>query len=124
VLRFRVMPQEILQIADIPLATPAQRLLRLTGPLTLSNLFEFQDTVRADTSAVLMLEMSGVPYVDSAGIGVMVGAYVSRQKSGRVLALVGVTERVRTTLHITQVEQFFQYYGSVEEVQRALQSKP
>ena len=69
-----------------------------------------------------MLDMSGVPYVDSAAIGVLVGAYVSRQRNGRILALVGVTDRVRTTLNVTQVEKFFQFYGSISEVQSALGS--
>jgi anti-sigma B factor antagonist len=114
------MPLEPLQITDEPVGAEGQRVLRLKGPITLTNLFEFQDTVRADTSRALMLEMSGVPYVDSAGIGVVVGAYVSRQKNGRVLALVGVTDRVRTTLHITQVEKLFQFYDSVADAQNAL----
>ena len=113
------MPSEALQIGEKPVSSAGQRILSLTGPITLGNLFEFQDTVRADTSGVLILEMSGVPYVDSAGIGVMVGAYVSRQRSGRKLSLVGVSDRVRTTLNITQVEQFFQFYGSVAEVPSA-----
>jgi len=115
-----LMPQEPLQITDEALDGAGQRVLRLAGPITLTNLFEFQDMVRADTSRALLLEMSGVPYVDSAGIGVIVGAYVSRQKNGRILALVGVTERVRTTLNITQVEKLFQFYGSVAEAQGAL----
>jgi anti-sigma B factor antagonist len=118
--RFGVMPLEPLQITDEPLEAEGQRVLRLTGPITLTNLFEFQDTVRADTSRALMLELSGVPYVDSAAIGVLVGAYVSRQKNGRVLALVAVTDRVRTTLNVTQVEKLFQFYSSVTEAQSAL----
>jgi anti-sigma B factor antagonist len=118
--RFAVMPSEPLQITDEPLGADGQRALCLTGPITLANLFEFQDTVRADTSRALVLEMSRVPYVDSAGIGVLVGAYVSRQRNGRILALVGVTDRVRTTLNITQVEKLFQFYGTISEAQRAL----
>ena len=119
-----VMPQDVLQITeaqipDAPSPTDGQRILQLSGPIVLTNLFALQDTMRADTSRVLVLEMSGVPYVDSAGIGVLVGAYVSRQKNSRVLALAGVTERVRTTLHITQVEQLFQFYDSVSQVPRA-----
>ena len=118
--RFGVMSAEPLQITDEPLDAAGQRVLRLTGPIILTNLFEFQDTARADISRVLMLEMSGVPYVDSAGIGVLVGAYVSRQRSGRILALVAVTDRVRTTLNITQVEKLFQFYSTISEAQSAL----
>jgi anti-sigma B factor antagonist len=114
-----VMPQEPLQITDAPGQAEGQRVLHLAGPITLTNLFELQDMLRADPSRVLVLEMSGVPYVDSAAIGVLVGAYVSRQKNSRILALAAVTERVRTTLHITQVEQLFQFYPGVSEVPTA-----
>jgi anti-sigma B factor antagonist len=113
------MPQEPLLITDASGQADGQRVLHLAGPIILTNLFELQDTLRADTSRRLILELSGVPYVDSAGIGVLVGAYVSRQKHGRVLALAAVAERVRTTLHVTQVEQLFQFYSSVSEVPSA-----
>ena len=79
------MPQEPLVIEDIPGPKDGQRILRLTGPLTMSTLFDFQSKVRTNTSRVLLLDFTNVPYVDSAGIGVMVGAYVSHQKDGRSL---------------------------------------
>jgi len=113
------MPQDPLQIIDVPGHTTGQRILRLTGPIMLTNLFQFQATVRADASRLLILDMSNVPYVDSAGIGALVGAYVTCQKDGRTLALVGVNDRVRTTLKITHVEKFFQFYTTVSEVESA-----
>jgi len=44
---------------------------------------------------------------------------VTCQKDGRTLALVGVNDRVRTTLKITHVEKFFQFYTTVSEVESA-----
>jgi hypothetical protein len=67
------MPQEPLVIEDIPGPKDGQRLLRLTGLLTMSTLFDFQSRVRTDSSRVLMLDFTNVPYVDSAGIGALVG---------------------------------------------------
>ena len=113
------MPQEPLLISEAPSEVEGQRVLSLTGPIVLTNFFELQDTMRSDTSRQLVLELSRVPYIDSAGIGALVGAYVSRQKNGRFLALVAVTDRVRTTLQITQVEQLFKFYDSVAEVPAA-----
>ena len=55
-----------------------------------------------------------VPYIDSAGIGALVGAYVTHQKGGRSLSLVGVSDRVHNALKVTHVEQFFQFYNSVD----------
>ncbi len=44
-----------------------------------------------------------MPYIDSAGIGCLVGAHVSRENSGRKLVLVGANERLQTSLKVTKV---------------------
>jgi anti-sigma B factor antagonist len=108
------MPQDFLRIEDRPGTQPGQRILSLEGALVLSTMFQFQSTVRADTSQLLIIDFTSVPYVDSAGIGALVGAHVSRQHSGRGLALVGVSERVHNALKVTHVEQFFRFFDSVE----------
>ena len=77
------MPQEALSIEDLPGSKPGHRILRLNGALLLSNVFAFQATVRADTSTTLIIDFTNVPYIDSAGIGALVGGYVTRQHSGR-----------------------------------------
>jgi anti-sigma B factor antagonist len=110
------MPQEPLQIEDLSSAE-GQRILRLNGPIVITNLFQFQSMVRTNTSKTLILELSHVPYIDSAGIGALVGAYVTHQKEGRNLALVGVTERVRNTMQVTRVETFFKFYDSLAAAQ-------
>jgi anti-sigma B factor antagonist len=93
-----------------------KRVLRLSGPLTISTLYEFQNLVRADANVSMVLDFTKVPYVDSAGVGALVGAYVRHQKAGHTLTLAGVNERVRGTLKVTQVENFFQYSDSVQQV--------
>jgi anti-sigma B factor antagonist len=114
------MPQDPLVIEDIAGPKDGQRILRLAGPLTMSSLFEFQSKVRTNTSRVLMLDFSNVPYVDSAGIGAMVGAYVTHQKDGRSLFLIGVNERVQNALKVTHVEKFFQFVDSVGAAEQAI----
>jgi anti-sigma B factor antagonist len=113
------MPQEPLVIEDIAGAKDGQRILRLAGPLVLTTLFDFQSRVRTDNSQTLMLDLSQVPYVDSAGIGALVGAYVTHQKDGRSLYLIGVNQRVLDALQVTRVKQFFQFVDSVAAVERA-----
>lgn len=113
------MPQEPLQLEDVATSAPSQRIIRLVGPILISNFFQFQSMVRSDESRSLILDLTQVPYVDSAGIGTLVGAYVSRQKEGRNLALAGVCDRVRGSLQVTRVEQFFKFYDTVEAAQSA-----
>jgi anti-sigma B factor antagonist len=114
------MPQEPLVIEDISGPKDGQRMLRLTGPLTISTLFGFQSKVRTDTSRVLLLDFTSVPYVDSAGIGAMVGAYVTHQKDGRSLYLIGVNERVQNALKVTHVEKFFHFVDSLTAAEQAI----
>ena len=109
------MRDEPLTIEDLGLQNNA-RVLRLSGPLTISTLYEFQNLVRSDSTASLVLDFTKVPYVDSAGVGALVGAYVRHQKAGHSVRLAGVSERVRNTLKVTQVDNFFTYTDSVPQV--------
>ena len=67
------MRDEPLTIEDLGLQNNA-RVLRLSGPLTISTLYQFQDLVRTNSAASLTLDFTRVPYVDSAGVGALVGA--------------------------------------------------
>lgn len=118
------MPQEPLHIEDVSGTPAGERVLRLSGPVLLSNFFEFQAMVRSSTAPTLILDLSQVPYIDSAGIGALVGAYVNHQKDGRRLALVGVTTRVRNTMQVTHVEQFFPFYDSIAAAQAGTAKTP
>ena len=113
------MPSESLRIDDQPGTQLGQRILRLDGALVMTTMFEFQATVRADNSRALIIDLANVPYVDSTGIGALVGAYVTRQHGGRSLALVAVSERVRNALKVTRVEQFFRFFDSVSAAEEA-----
>jgi anti-sigma B factor antagonist len=62
-----------------------------------------------------VLEMTDVPYIDSSAVGVLVGAHVNRDKEGRSLILVGVSDRVRTILKVTHVDQFFRFSDKLPE---------
>jgi|SRR5450755_4359065 anti-sigma B factor antagonist len=113
------MPNDSLRIEDSPGSQPGQRILRLDGPLLLTTFFDFQKLVRGNQSRSLILDFANVPYVDSAGIGALVGAYVTHQKEGRSLALVGVSDRVHNALKVTHVDQFFRFFDSVGAAEEA-----
>jgi anti-sigma B factor antagonist len=113
------MSQESLHIEEANGSREGIRILRLAGPLVLANLFGFQAKVRADDSRALILDFTGVPLMDSAGIGALVGAYVNRQKDGRSLALVGVNQRIHQALEMTRIESLFRFYDSVGDAEKA-----
>jgi len=112
------MPEQPLRIEDLTGSREGIRVLRLAGPLTLANVFGFQSKVRADNSHALILDFTDVPLADSAGIGALVGAYVTRQRDGRSLGLVGVNQRIHQALEVTRVENFFRFFGTVAEAEQ------
>ena len=63
--------------------------------------------VRRENAATMILDLTNVPYIDSAGLGSLVGAYVSCQKTGRRVVLCGVNQRIMKMFVITKVEPLF-----------------
>jgi anti-anti-sigma factor len=113
------MPDQPLLIEETAGSRDGVRIFRLSGPLSLSNVFGFQAKVRADQSRALILDFAAVPLADSAAIGALVGAYVSRQRDGRSLALVGVNQRIHHALEVTRVDNFFRFFDTVEDAEKA-----
>ncbi|HEY3929684.1 MAG TPA: STAS domain-containing protein [Candidatus Koribacter sp.] len=105
-----------LELTEIGSDSDPNKVIRLKGPLVISNLFDFQTKVRACKSQNLIIDMTEVPYSDSAGIGVLMGAYISREKVGHKLLLVGVNQRVRSVLQVTQVERFFHFADTMPDL--------
>jgi anti-sigma B factor antagonist len=89
--------------------------LRIHGPLLLGNFFPLQTEVRANSTDLLIIDVSDMPYIDSAGIGCLVGAHVSREGSGRKLVIVGPNDRLLTSLKVTKVDHLFTFAPTVEE---------
>ena len=107
------MPSEPLEVESLFGHLGVRGVLRLRGPLTSEYIPDFQNAVRRENVPTMILDLSEVPYIDSAGIGSLVSIYVSRHKLGQRLALSGVNPRVIDLLKITRVEQLFLIFSSL-----------
>jgi anti-sigma B factor antagonist len=114
------MTKENLQIIANPGLRDGQRILELKGALTIHTVFGFQDAVKRENASELILDMSGVPYIDSAGLGAMVAAYVGAQKAMRKLAFAGMNTQVKALTEMTHVSQLFHSYPTVKDAEAAL----
>jgi len=95
--------------------------LRLKGPLTMENLAPFKNAVLGeDAIPTMILDLTDVPYIDSAGLGSLMSAYVTRHKAGRRFVLAGVNKRVLKLFEITRVEPLFLIFSTLEEAVAAL----
>jgi anti-sigma B factor antagonist len=114
------MATENIQIIVSNGAASGQRIVTLRGPLTIHTIFDFQSSIRAEQSPVVILDLSGVPYIDSAGLGAIMGAYVSAHRSNRKLALAGLNERVKALFSMTHVSRLFPPYQTVADAERGV----
>lgn len=114
------MVNENIQIVATTGLHSGAKILQLKGPLNIHTLFQFQDAMRAESSPVVIMDFSGVSYVDSAGLGAMVGAFVHAQRAQRKLAFAGLNTQVKALVEMTHVSQLLRPYASVEEADRAI----
>ncbi len=116
------MRDEPLSIETSPSSRADTAVLHLHGPLTMYTLFPLQDIVRAQTASCVILDLSGVPYIDSAGLGTILMQYVSAEKNGRKLVLTGVSERVDSLIRMTKVDAILKTFPTVQAAEQSLSS--
>ena len=63
----------------------------------------------------LLLNLEGVPYIDSAGLGEIVRTYTTVSRQGGSLKLLNLTKRITDLLAITKLLTVFETYDSEAE---------
>ena len=98
--------------------SPTTRIFSLSGPLTLRNLFEFQTELRStQPEGLTVIDLSGVPYMDSAGMGLVMNQYVHCQTRGTKLIVCGANSRVMDLFKVTKVDSILPITATVEEAE-------
>jgi anti-sigma B factor antagonist len=70
----------------------------------------------------LLLNLAGTDYVDSAGLGEIVGTFATVRRQGGTLKLLGLTSRIRDLLSITKLLTVFETFDSEGEAVRSFSS--
>lgn len=98
-------------------------ILDLKGKMTLG---EGDELLREKVSSMvsqgkkkLILNLDGVPYIDSAGLGEIVRTYTTVSRQGGKMKLLNLTKRIEDLLSITKLLTVFEVY---EDEPEALQS--
>jgi anti-sigma B factor antagonist len=63
----------------------------------------------------LVLNLEGVPYIDSAGLGEIVRTYTTVSRQGGSLKLLNLTKRIEDLLAITKLLTVFETYDTETE---------
>ena len=67
----------------------------------------------------LVVDLSRVPYIDSSGIAVLIGAMQSLEHEGGVFLLAGPQEGVRMIFESAKLDQYFRLFPDVEAAMAA-----
>jgi anti-sigma B factor antagonist len=69
----------------------------------------------ADGQRKILLNLENVSYIDSAGLGSLIGSYTTVRREGGKLKLVNLTKRIQDLLAITKLITVFDTYETERE---------
>ncbi len=116
----KIMEYEPFTIELAPAKRTDTRIICLQGPLTITSLFDFQQELRNGAWANTILEMLGVPYMDSAGMGAIINFYVSCQRSGHKLIVCGLNYRLVELFKLTRVDKLITIADDLDHAEAML----
>jgi len=73
-----------------------------------------KDNICSEPAPYLVLDLSGVSFLDSAGVGALVGLFMNRRSIGKKLALAAVAQQGIAILQVSRLVRFLPLYASVD----------
>ncbi len=91
-------------------ASPESVTVICSGKLTADIAAEFKQEVRALISQTkrIIIDLNEVGFIDSSGLGAIIGVYVSARKASCELELVNLSQKVRDLLGMTKMLGVFE----------------
>ncbi len=99
-------------------------IFELHGPLTLSTLFGFQKAIGQSDIQDVIIDLTDVPYIDSAGLGAILSHWTHALRNGKKFAVTGVCERVRVILSMTKVDCILPVFADNAAAQKSFSPPP
>jgi anti-sigma B factor antagonist len=94
-------------------------IVELSGRLTVNDDPGMLREAVADTVAKgarqVLLDLSGVNYIDSTRLGELISAHVSLMRQGGILKLVATPGKIRELLHVAGLDSVFRCYETLED---------
>jgi anti-sigma B factor antagonist len=114
-----------LQIADR--VVEGVTVLDMQGRLVLDEADQFrrriEDLIR-DNRLKIVLNLKDITYIDSAGVGMMVGKYLSVRRQGGDVKLLHLSPRSTRVMTITKLATVFEAFESEEQAVRSFVANP
>lgn len=89
--------------------------IKLEGKLSLETVNQFLQAMRQEPSLELVLDLSGVKFLDSAGVGALVQLFIHRRNHSQKFALVELTRQGHAVLEVSGLLKLLPVYSSAAE---------
>ncbi len=70
-----------------------------------------------------MIDAERIPYMDSAGLGAMIGVFASCHRTGQKFAISNVPDRVQVLFEMTGVKGMLPCFDSIEAAEASVTAK-
>lgn len=67
-------------------------------------LYRMSEKIKNQEHYNLLIDLTGLPFVDSIGLGFLIGLYTSFTNEGGRFVMMGLSDRVRSTLELTRLK--------------------
>src|SRR5580693_358523 len=104
-----------LNLEKVSASNGSNLVTRLSGKLSLETVHNFIQTLRPETAQHMVLDMSGVSFLDSAGVGALVSLFVHRRNLGKSFAIAGLTTQGMAVLQVAGLMKLLPNFATVED---------
>lgn len=104
-----------LELEKSPESNDALTVYRAVGKLSLETVNGFIQKLRAETASNVVMDLSGVTFLDSAGVGALVSLFVSRRNQGKTFALAALSAQSTAVVTVAGLQNLLPVYKTVEE---------
>lgn len=104
-----------LKIEKDPTNTKDVLIYRLNGKLAIENVSDFMQQMRQENAPSLILDLGGVNFLDSAGVGALVSLFVSRRNQGKLFGLANLTKQGLAVIQVSGLQKLLPIFDNVEQ---------
>ena len=110
-----LMPPFRLDVEKLPSSTEALTIYTASGKLSIETVNEFLPRLRAESAQSVILDLNGVSFLDSAGVGALVSIFVSRRSQGKEFGLAALQAQAQAVVTVAGLQNLLPIYKSVED---------
>ncbi len=100
-----LMPPFTLDVEKTTGSTDDVAVYHLKGKLSLETVTAFLPKIREEIAPHVVLDMSGVNFLDSAGVGALVSLFVSRRNQGKTFGLACLTPQATAVVTVAGLQK-------------------